>query len=53
MVINVARGGIVNEAALARALKERRIFGGATDVTETEPGGAGTSPFAPRQGEGR
>lgn len=52
VVINVARGGIVDEAALARALKERRIFGGATDVTETEPGGAGTSPLLPDKEKG-
>ena len=47
LVINVARGGIVNEAALAKALKEGRIQGGATDVLEDEPGGKGTTPLLP------
>ena len=35
---NVARGGIVDDAALARALRERRIAGAALDVFEGEPG---------------
>ncbi len=47
LVINVARGGIVNEAALAKALRENRIQGAATDVLEEEPGGKGTSPLLP------
>jgi phosphoglycerate dehydrogenase-like enzyme len=47
LIINVARGGIVNEAALARALREGWIAGAATDVLETEPGGPGTSPLLP------
>ncbi|MCL4697508.1 MAG: D-glycerate dehydrogenase [Burkholderiaceae bacterium] len=34
---NVARGGIVDEAALARALRERRIAAAALDVFEGEP----------------
>jgi gluconate 2-dehydrogenase len=34
---NVARGGIVDDAALARALRERRIDGAALDVFEGEP----------------
>ena len=33
-IINVGRGGVINEAALARALKERKIAGAATDVFE-------------------
>ena len=38
-VINVARGGIVDEAALVTALKEGRIAGAAVDVYEKEPPG--------------
>lgn len=47
LIINVARGGIVNEAALATALREGWIAGAATDVLETEPAGPGTSPLIP------
>jgi len=47
VVINVARGGIVNEAALASALKNGSIAGAAVDVLETEPGGIGTTPLLP------
>jgi D-3-phosphoglycerate dehydrogenase len=36
-LINAARGGIVNEAALYRALKEKKIAGAALDVIENEP----------------
>ncbi|MBI2990929.1 MAG: C-terminal binding protein [Deltaproteobacteria bacterium] len=36
-LINVARGKIVDQAALCRALQERRIAGAALDVLETEP----------------
>lgn len=39
LVINVARGGIVDEAALTLALKDKRIAGAATDVYEKEPAG--------------
>lgn len=36
-IINVARGGIINEAGLAQALNEERISGAATDVFSKEP----------------
>lgn len=47
LLLNIARGGIVNEAALALALREGWIAAAATDVLETEPGGPGTSPLLP------
>lgn len=37
VIVNVARGAIVDEAALIRALEEKRIRGAALDVYETEP----------------
>jgi gluconate 2-dehydrogenase len=36
-LINIARGGIVDELALAKALKEKRIFAAGIDVFEGEP----------------
>ncbi len=39
ILINTARGGIVNEADLYGALISNRIFGAALDVFETEPVG--------------
>lgn len=36
-IINCARGGIIDEAALAQALKEGKIAGAALDVYESEP----------------
>lgn len=37
ILINVARGGIVEETAVVRAIREERIGGYATDVLEREP----------------
>lgn len=39
IVLNVSRGGLVDEDALAKALREGRIFGAGIDVFETEPVG--------------
>jgi len=36
-LINISRGGVVDEAALVKALKERWIAGAALDVFEREP----------------
>ncbi|MDD5660726.1 MAG: phosphoglycerate dehydrogenase [Candidatus Omnitrophica bacterium] len=36
-IINCARGGIINELALAKALKEGKVAGAAMDVFESEP----------------
>lgn len=36
-LINVARGGLVDQAELIRALSERRIAGAVLDVTDPEP----------------
>lgn len=37
ILVNIARGGIVDDAALIRALRERRIAGAGLDVFENEP----------------
>lgn len=39
-IINTSRGGIIDEAALAKAIKEGKVAGAALDVFETEPPGA-------------
>jgi D-3-phosphoglycerate dehydrogenase len=36
-LINAARGGIVDEAALSRALRDKKIAGAALDAMENEP----------------
>lgn len=36
-IINASRGGVVDEAALARAIKDGRVAGAALDVYEDEP----------------
>jgi D-3-phosphoglycerate dehydrogenase len=36
-IINTARGGLIDEEALAKAVKERRVAGAAIDVFSTEP----------------
>ncbi|KAM0284134.1 hypothetical protein ACHAQH_002122 [Verticillium albo-atrum] len=41
VLINVGRGGTVDETALLAAVKEGRIYGAATDVYATEPAGSG------------
>ena len=45
LLINVARGGIVDEQALLEALKGGFISGAATDVYAKEPAGRGDSPL--------
>jgi phosphoglycerate dehydrogenase-like enzyme len=45
-LINTARGKVVQEAALVRALRERWIAGAALDVYEDEPMGAGSPLYA-------
>ncbi|KAL4786398.1 D-isomer specific 2-hydroxyacid dehydrogenase [Aspergillus varians] len=45
VLINVARGGIVDEQALFDAVKSGRISGAAVDVFATEPAGRGSSPL--------
>ncbi len=43
LLINVARGGIVDEEALVEALEKKKIAGAATDVFFEEPAGVENS----------
>ncbi|KAI9043300.1 D-isomer specific 2-hydroxyacid dehydrogenase family protein [Aspergillus affinis] len=52
LLINVARGGIVNEGALLKALKQGWIEGAATDVFAKEPAGRGDSPLLSAEAQG-
>jgi phosphoglycerate dehydrogenase-like enzyme len=50
VLIQASRGGVVDEAALAQALQERRLSGAAVDVYSTEPP-ASEHPLFSLQGE--
>ncbi|KAJ4324687.1 hypothetical protein N0V84_003812 [Fusarium piperis] len=41
VLVNVGRGGVVDETALAHALRQGLVHGAATDVFEHEPAGSG------------
>jgi len=45
VIINVARGGVVNEKALYNALKEKKIAGACIDVYSKEPASPNEFPF--------
>jgi glycerate dehydrogenase len=45
LLINVSRGGVVDETALAEALKQGSIGGAATDVFAKEPASSATNPL--------
>ncbi|KUI62402.1 Glycerate dehydrogenase [Cytospora mali] len=52
IVINVARGGIVDEAAMVTALREGQISGAGVDVFGQEPASPETSPLLDREVQG-
>jgi phosphoglycerate dehydrogenase-like enzyme len=37
LIVNIGRGGLINQAALVEALQQRRIGGAALDVSDPEP----------------
>lgn len=45
-IVNVSRGGVIDEAALARAIQDGKVAGAAIDVFETEPPGT-DNPLCP------
>ncbi|PWY66415.1 glycerate dehydrogenase [Aspergillus heteromorphus CBS 117.55] len=45
VLVNVSRGGVVDEEALVKALQENQITGAATDVFLKEPAGPENSPL--------
>jgi lactate dehydrogenase-like 2-hydroxyacid dehydrogenase len=51
LIVNVARGGIVDEEALVKALEDGKIGGAATDVFFEEPAGTGNSVLVRRARE--
>lgn len=52
VLVNVSRGGVIDEPALVRALTDDRISGAATDVFFQEPAGPDNSPLLAEGTEG-
>lgn len=51
LLINVSRGGIVDETALVEALRRGQIAGAGVDVFEEEPASADTSPLLRKEAD--